>query len=113
MVQGTVGARIEEWRQPEPPGEDQPEATTVPAGETRGGSPQGMSSTEAEQRSRLGRFIDLTALPGDRDSLRRNAEANDAPDDILAALDRLPPGTRFRTVSEVWAALGRSDETRR
>ncbi|MFC8845428.1 MULTISPECIES: DUF2795 domain-containing protein [unclassified Micromonospora] len=110
---GTGGSRVEEFRQPEPAGEDQPEATTAPAGELRTGSPQGMSSTDVEQRSRLGRFITMTALPGDREALVANARDNDAPADLVAALEGLPPGTRYQTVSEVWAALGHRNETTR
>ena len=112
-VGNSAGSRAEEWRQAEPAGEDQPEPTAVPAGDNRSGTPQGMTSTEVEQRSRLGRFISLSALPGDRTTLRSNAEENDAPDDILAALDRLPPDTEFETVSQVWAALGHDNETQR
>jgi hypothetical protein len=113
MVQGTAGSRVEEFRQPEPAGEDQPEATAAPAGELRTGAPPGMSSVDVEQRSRLGRFIHLSALPADRDGLLRNARDNQAPADIIAELDRLPPGTQYQTVSEVWAALGHRNETRR
>ena len=112
-VQGTAGGRAEEWRQLEPPGEDQPEATRAPTSDTRSGAPQGMTSTEVEQRSRLGRFISRSALPGDRESLRLSAQENEAPDEVLAQLDRLPPGAEFRTVSEVWAALGHENETQR
>jgi hypothetical protein len=112
-VQGTVGSRAEEWRQPEPAGEDQPEATAAPTSAERTGVPAGMTPNDVEQRSRLGRYITLSALPGDRESLRRTAEANEAPDDILADLDRLPPKAEFRTVSEVWAALGHENETER
>lgn len=112
-VQGTAGSRVEEWRQPEPAGEDQPEPTTVPAGETRGGVPQGMTPDDVEQRSRLGRYISLSALPGDRARLRHSAEENEAPDDVLAQLDRLPPGVEFETVSQVWGALGNENETQR
>ena len=36
-----------------------------------------------------------------------------APGDVLAGLDRLPDGTTFRTVNEVWPALGHDNETRR
>ncbi|WP_405095387.1 DUF2795 domain-containing protein [Micromonospora sp. NBC_01412] len=110
---GTGGSRVDESRQPEPAGEDQPEPTTAPAGELRTGSPQGMSSTDVEARSRLGRFITMTALPGDRDALVANARGNNAPDDIVAALEGLPPGTRYQTISEVWAALGHKNETTR
>lgn len=112
-VQGTAGSRVEEWHEAEPPGEDQPGTTTVVAGDNRTGAPAGMTNEEVEQRSRLGRYIALSALPGDREGLRRSAEENGAPDDILAALDRLPPGARFQTVSEVWAALGHANETHR
>ncbi|MBM0237607.1 DUF2795 domain-containing protein [Micromonospora sp. ATA32] len=110
---GTGGSRVEESRQPEPAGEDQPEATTAPAGELRSGAPKGMSSQDVEQRSRLGRFITMAALPGDREALIANARDNNAPGDIVAALERLPEGTRYQTVSEVWAALGHRNETTR
>ncbi|MEV0004948.1 DUF2795 domain-containing protein [Micromonospora sp. NPDC050980] len=110
---GAGGSRVDEFRQPEPAGEDQPDATTAPGGELRTGSPQGMSSEDVEARSRLGRFITMTALPGDRDALVANARENEAPADIVDALRGLPDGTRYQTVSEVWAALGHRNETTR
>jgi len=106
-------SRTEEWREPEPPGEDQPEATLVPDGDDGSGAPQGMTSEEVEERSRIGRYIPRSALPGDRAALRRAAQENEAPDDILAQLDKLPSGQEFRTVSEVWSALGHANETQR
>jgi hypothetical protein len=112
-VHGTAGSRVEEWRQPEPPGEDQPQPTTAPVGETRAGTPQGMTPDDVEQRSRLARFIGLSALPGDRVAVRRSAEDNEAPGDVLAELDRLPADTEFQNVAEVWAALGHSNERQR
>ncbi|WP_203999872.1 DUF2795 domain-containing protein [Micromonospora lutea] len=110
---GTGGSRVDEFRVPEPAGEDQPEPTTAPAGDLRSGSPQGMTSEDVEARSRLGRFITMSALPGDRAALLANARENEAPDDIVAALQRLPEDTRYQTVSEVWAALGHTNETTR
>ncbi|GAA2699901.1 DUF2795 domain-containing protein [Micromonospora olivasterospora] len=110
---GTGGSRVDESRVPEPAGEDQPEATTAPAGELRSGAPKGMSSRDVEERSRLGRFITMAALPGDREMLVANALANDAPDDVVAGLRGLPPDTVYQTVSEVWAALGNKNETTR
>ncbi len=110
---GAGGSRVEESRQPEPAGEDQPEPKTVTAGASRGGNPQGMSMDDVEARSRLGRFITMTALPGDRETLVANARENQAPADIVAALESLPDGTRYQTVSEVWAALGHKNETTR
>ncbi|MDM4718376.1 DUF2795 domain-containing protein [Micromonospora sp. WMMA1363] len=108
---GAGGSRVEESRQPEPAGEDQPEPKTVTAGALRSGNPQGMSSDDVEERSRLGRFITLSALPGDREALVANARNNDAPADIIAELERLPAETRYQTISEVWAALGHKNET--
>ncbi|MEU5938100.1 DUF2795 domain-containing protein [Micromonospora sp. NPDC047548] len=110
---GTGGSRVEEFREAEPAGEDQPGATTAPGGALRSGNPQGMSSQDVEQRSRLGRYITMTALPGDREALIANARENTAPADLIAELERLPDGTRYRTVSEVWAALGHKNETTR
>jgi hypothetical protein len=112
-VHGVAGSRAEEWREAEPAGDDQPEPTLVPEGDNGSGSPQGMTSAEVEQRSRLGRYITRSALPGNRAALRRDAEQNDAPDDVLAEIDRLPSDREFRTVSEVWAALGHANETHR
>jgi hypothetical protein len=112
-VQGVAGSRAEEWREPEPAGEDQPEASAVPAGDRRSGTPQGMTSDEVEQRSTLGRYLDLSALPADREGLRRTAEKNHAPDGMLDALGRLPADRTFETVSEVWAVLGHANETKR
>jgi hypothetical protein len=113
MQAGGAGARAEEWREPEPPGEDQPEASWIPGGERPGGAPPGLTVDEAEQRSQLGRYLDLSVLPADRDGLRRNAEENRAPDVVLAEVERLPSGTTFHTVSQVWAALGGDNEQRR
>ena len=113
IVRGTAGSRVEEWKESEPAGEDQPDATLVPAGDDGSGVPQGMTAVEVEQRSRLGRYIARTALPGDRAALRRSARENQAPDDVLAELDRLPSDREFRTVSEVWSALGHANETQR
>jgi len=113
IVKGTAGGRAEEFREAEPAGEDQPEASVVPGGDDRSGAPQGMTTEEVELRSRFGRYINRSALPGDRDRLRADAEQNEAPDDVLAEIDRLPPGVRFQTVSEAWAALGHHNETQR
>jgi hypothetical protein len=97
-VQGIAGSRAEEWKMAEPAGEDQPDATVEP--ET------------ADDLSRFGRYIGLSALPGNRVALRRSAEILEAPDDILADLDTLPEDVIFHTVTEIWAALGRGSAER-
>ncbi|MDG6108966.1 DUF2795 domain-containing protein [Dactylosporangium aurantiacum] len=69
-----------------------------------------LTHAEIEARSRLGRFIPLASLPGDRDDLVAGATDLNAPDDVLAELERLPEDELFETVSEVWAALGHRNE---
>ena len=94
-VLGKPGGRAEEWHMAEPSGEDQP-ATT-----------ERLDVDESEEFSRFGRFIGRSALPGDRDALKRSAQDLHAPDDVLDDLDRLPAGTVFTNLAEAWTALGR------
>jgi hypothetical protein len=100
-VQGSTEARAEEWKMAEPAGEDQPEPTRMP------------DADPANDLSRFGRYIGLSALPGDRDALIRSAEVLTAPDDVIADLRRLPDGVVYGTVTEIWAALGRGPAERR
>jgi hypothetical protein len=99
-VQGVAGGRAEEWKEPEPAGEDQPEVTLQP-----------FVDTQADL-SRFGTYIGLSSMPGDRAALRQGAETLGAPDDVLEDLDRLPEGVVFHTVTEIWAALGRGSAER-
>ncbi|MCU7727086.1 DUF2795 domain-containing protein [Actinoplanes sp. KI2] len=100
-VQGVAGGRAEEWKMAEPAGEDQPDAT------------QTVEPDRGNDLSRFGRYIGRSAMPGDRDALLRSAQALEAPDDILDDLRTLPDNVVFRTVTEVWAALGRGTAERR
>jgi hypothetical protein len=104
-----AGSRVEEPRDPEPAGEDQPDA--LPVG--RAGAPDGMTPEEVEQRSRLGRYIPLSVLPGRRDELIDGARTLNAPGDIIAQLSGLPADHPFETVSQIWAALGHPNESHR
>lgn len=111
-VQGSgAGSRAEEWHEPEPAGEDQPEAAQVTAGR-RGGAPAPLAADEAEQRSRLGRYLPMSALPGDRETLRQAAADFGAPADVLAELARLPD-REYETVAQVWEDLGHANEEHR
>jgi hypothetical protein len=110
ITQGGVNPRAEEFHDPEPPGEDQPDATWEAGGSRTGGAPPGMTYEEVEQRSRLGRYVPRNSLPGDRDRLLAGARQLNAPDDVLGELRGLPKGQKFRTVNEIWAALGHHNE---
>ncbi|GAA3456892.1 DUF2795 domain-containing protein [Dactylosporangium matsuzakiense] len=89
-----------EVRQVDPEGE----------GDRSGGAPFGMTPDDVEARSNLGRYIPKSSLPGDRDDLIAGATELDAPDEVLDALEVLPPATQFETVNQVWAALGGRNE---
>src|SRR5215217_1889024 len=113
LVQGGTDPRAEEWHQTEPAGEDQADARWAPSGYDRAGVPPGMTREEVDERSNLGRFIPMTAFPGDRDKLVAAARDMEAPDSVLDQLAQLPAGRTFATVSDVWAALGHHNEERR
>jgi hypothetical protein len=108
-----AGGRAQEWREPEPAGDDQPNPGWIPGGTRPGGAPGDLTADEAEARSELGRYLELSALPGDRAALLRTARDNQAPDGVLDELDRLPPDQTFETVNQVWAALGHTNENQR
>lgn len=113
IVQGAQDSRVEEYNDPEPPGEDQPPASWIPGGAPTGGAPPGMTAEEVERRSTLGRYIPRTSLPGDRDDVIAGARRLNAPDDVIAELNALPEGEKFETVNQIWAALGHHNEERR
>ncbi|MBG0568262.1 DUF2795 domain-containing protein [Actinoplanes aureus] len=103
-IQGTVGGRAEEWKMPEPAGEDQPEVTVAPGGAYGRGVPAGVGSPKGEAFSRFGTYIGLSALPGDRAALEQSARVLEAPDDVMRRLALLPEGTVYENVAQVWDA---------
>ena len=64
-LQAHRATRAEEWLEPQPPGEDEPEATWAPEGRP-GGTPPGESWETIELRSDLARHLDRTAFPATR-----------------------------------------------
>jgi hypothetical protein len=103
IVQGTAGGRAQEWKMPEPPGEDQPGPTVAPDGGYGRGEYAGVGSAQGEEFSRFGSYLPRS-FPADRDVLVAGARTLGAPDDVLRRLAALPPGTSFRNAAEVWAA---------
>jgi hypothetical protein len=104
-VQGGHANRTEEWREPEPPGEDQPDATWALQGEP-GGVPPGETPEGIEMRSELARHLDRATFPTDRDGLLAHLSSHNAPDRLLAEASRLPGGETFGALADVLAALG-------
>src|SRR5438270_7523859 len=95
-----VEARSDEVREQEGPGEGEP---------TPGASP---AAGPPERRAEIARHLEPSLFPADRDQLVADAESLRAPGEVVALLSRLPERT-YRTLEEVWEALGGTPETRR
>jgi hypothetical protein len=103
-----IESRVEEFREQEGPGEDQP--TPEPRlSEDRTGS---LDLDDAEARSDIARYLDPSAFPADREGLVANAEANNAPDAVLERLRALPADRTYEAMPDIWAALGGTVEHR-
>ena len=114
LEQGGHSTHVEEWRDPEPAGEDQPtgDEHLVPEWLEQG-TPPGMSPSDVEERAELARFIDRSVYPAARDDLVADAERNQAPDSVLQVLRGLPGDHQFTTTQDVARAAGLGTEERR
>ncbi len=105
LVQSGHDTRAEEWRLPEPPGEDQPEADLAPGETLHGGIPDGMSADDVEARAQLAGFLPLSVFPGVREQLLDHVLDSSAPDAVVEQVRQLPAGREFQNVGEVWRVL--------
>ena len=112
LVQGGHSTRAEEWRDPQPAGEDQPTGDRIYP-ESRRGNPEGMTQTDVDERSDIARSLGTSAFPGTRDELVAIAADNEATDHVLSLLRSLPADQTFENVQDVATALGLHVETHR
>ncbi|HZA83686.1 MAG TPA: DUF2795 domain-containing protein [Actinomycetes bacterium] len=105
-----VESRVEEHREQEGPGEDQP----TPDSRLAGGraTAASLDLDDAEARADIARFLTPSAFPADREALLADAEANHAPAEVLERLRALPGGRAYENVQDVWGALGGTVEHR-
>jgi Protein of unknown function (DUF2795) len=103
-----IESRVEEFREQEGPGEDQPTPEPRLTEEGTGS----LDLDDAEARSDIARYLDPSAFPADREGLVANAEANNAPAPVLERLQALPAGRTYEALPDVWAALGGTVEHR-
>lgn len=114
LVRSGHPTRVEEFRDPEPAGEDQPTGDEHLMGPGREpGTAPGLTPDDVETRSEIARFLDRTALPGSRDDLVASAEQNQATQAVLDLLQQLPADTRFENMQDVARALGLGTEEHR
>lgn len=112
LERASVQPHSEDWRREEPAGDDEPEANRTPYPTYRGGTPPGLDPADVEARTELARHLDPSVFPTDRSGVLRSAAANHAPDQTVEQLRRLPEHVQFRTVQDVWSALGGGQEQR-
>jgi len=114
QIQGAGAGRVdEEWREPEPAGEDQRDPALAPEWRAYGDDDGTLRDPdEREARARLGRYVPRSVFPAKRDELMAAARAHRAPDEIVAELRGLDGERRYETVASVWTALGYPSDER-
>ncbi|CAL9388902.1 DUF2795 domain-containing protein [Streptomyces pilosus] len=97
--------RTEEWNDPEPFADDDPEVAYGPV--TPGRGPTSLESVRLE----LARILSRGSFPAGPRELMRALDRRHAPDTLIEALERLPQRDRYESVQELAVALTRSRET--
>ncbi len=110
-LQAKRATRAEEWLEPEPPAEDEPEATWVLEGRP-GGTPPGQDWETIELRSNLARHLDRAAFPASRAHLLETLAGHQAEQPLLDLVSSLPESATFANLGEVLGALGLPVEQR-
>ena len=105
-----VESRVEEFREQEGPGDDQP----TPDARLAGGraTAASLDLDDAEARADIARFLTPSAFPADREALLADAQGNHAPEAVLERLRALPEGRTYENVQDVWGTLGGTVEHR-
>jgi hypothetical protein len=111
LVRGDGPTHAEEWLDPEPSGEDQPEVSYVEGRE--GAPPPGMTDDEVDLRSELAAHLHRHPFPTDVSGLLDALIADNAPDRLRELVRRLPTGQVYGSVGDVWRALGLGHEDHR
>jgi len=113
LIRSGHSTHAEEWKDPEPVGEDQPDADRDPQGTLHGATPQGMTEQDVEGRAELAGYIGREAYPMVREQVINLVIDKKAPDRVISLVRRLPAGREFHNANEVWSALGGHVETDR
>jgi Protein of unknown function (DUF2795) len=113
LVRSGHSTRAEEWRDPAPSAEDEPDVDLVPNADGSAGPGMDMSADDVEGRSDLARYLGISAFPGNRQTLVDVATDNNAPDAVVVTLQRLPDGREYQNVNDVWETLGGATEQHR
>jgi hypothetical protein len=113
LVRSGRSTHAEEWKDPEPSGEDQPDADRSPESAMVGGTPDGMTPDDVEGRAELATYLGASDWPMVRAQIIEKLIDGHAPDAVVDRVRGLPSGRTFENTADVWTALGGHVETHR
>jgi hypothetical protein len=113
LIRGGRSTHAEEWKDPEPSGDDQPDADRVPDATLHGGTPEGMTADDVEGRAEIATYLGKDSYPMVREQILDLVIDRQAPDRVIDLVRRLPSGREFHNVNEIWTAVGGSTEGER
>ena len=111
MVRSGRSTHAEEWADPEPAAEGDPDVDVSPADTLVGGTPVGMDADAVVARAELARWLDRADYPNTGPGLVEAARDHRAPDAVVAELAKLPDGETYERIGDVVRALGYPTET--
>ncbi|MFD7480212.1 DUF2795 domain-containing protein [Streptomyces sp. NPDC059837] len=97
--------RTEEWHDPEPTADDDPEIARGPVAPNR--APDSIETVRLE----LARFLSRTAFPSGPRDLANILRDKHAPDPLVEAVERRPHKARYATVHELAESVVRARRT--
>ena len=113
LVRGRHSTHAEEWKDPEPSGEDQPDADVAPDSTLHGGTPRGMDPDDIDGRTELASYLGKGSYPMVREQVINLLIDHHAPTRVVDLSRELPSGREFHNVNEIWAAVGGKVERER
>lgn len=113
LVRSGRQTHAEEWKEPEPVGEDQPDIDRSPDGTLVGGTPEGMTEADVEGRAQLAGYLGHSGWPMVREQVIEKLVDGNAPDALVDRVRQLPSGRTFENTNDVWSTLGGHVETHR
>jgi len=113
LVRSGHTTHAEEWKDPEPIGEDQPDADLAPDGTLHGGTPAGMTGDDVEGRAELAGYIGKDAYPLVGQQVLELVIDGQAPARVIDLVRRLPSGREFHNINDIWTSLGGHVEAER
>jgi hypothetical protein len=111
MLRSGRSTHAQEWADPEPAAEGEPDVDASPGDTLTGGVPVGMTPDAVVARAELARWLDRADFPSTGTDLVEAARDHRAPDAVTDELSRLPPGDVFERIGDVVRALGYPTET--